>query len=103
MSGECSKLEPYALRVLGDSMVPEFWDGCIVIVDPGHPAGDGCYVVVDVGGETIFRQLAVEGERRVLRPLNDRYPSIELAGPYTVRGVVVQRAGTRRAQHKHYP
>ena len=30
--GGCSALEPYALRVLGDSMEPEFPDGCVVIV-----------------------------------------------------------------------
>jgi SOS-response transcriptional repressor LexA len=99
---DCSTLEPYALRVIGDSMAPEFWDGCIIIVDPAYPPGDGAYVVVDYAGETVFRQLAHEQGRRVLRALNGGYPAIELAGPYTVRGVVVQRAGTRRADRKHY-
>ncbi len=39
--GGCSTLEPYALRVLGDSMEPEFPEGCVVIVDPGHVPRDG--------------------------------------------------------------
>ena len=43
----CSTLEPYALRVLGDSMEPEFPEGCVVIVDPGHVAHDGSYVIVE--------------------------------------------------------
>jgi len=37
----CADHEPYALRVLGDSMEPEFADGCIVIVDPAGDAKSG--------------------------------------------------------------
>ncbi|MHB8258362.1 MAG: LexA family protein [Acidiferrobacterales bacterium] len=102
MSGSCSELEPFALRVLGDSMAPEFWDGCIVIIDPGSPARDGAYVIVEYEGEHIFRQLRIESGRHYLKPLNESYPPVELAGPYTVRGVVIQRAGRRRSEHKHY-
>jgi len=100
--GGCSELEPYALQVTGDSMVPEFWDGCIVIVEPGGAARHGSFVVVDYAGESIFRQLQMEGERHFLRPLNASYPVIELTGHYRIRGLVVQRSGRRRSQHKHY-
>ena len=100
--GGCSELEPYALRVLGDSMAPEFWDGCVVIVEPGDTARHDSYVVVDYDGETLFRQLQIVDQRRFLKPLNDGYPVIELSGAYKIRGVVVQRAGRRRSQHKHY-
>lgn len=102
MSGGCSELEPFALRVMGDSMAPEFWDGCVIIIDPGAQAQNGSYVVVEYNGEHIFRQLHIEADRRYLRPLNETYSALELVGPYTVRGVVVQRAGRRRSQHKHY-
>ena len=37
----CSALEPYALRVLGDSMEPEFADGCVIIIDPGYEPSRG--------------------------------------------------------------
>jgi SOS-response transcriptional repressor LexA len=100
--GGCSELEPYALQVKGDSMSPEFWDGCIIIVDPGAQAVNGAYVVIDVDGDTLFRQFMVEGGRRYLKALNEEYPATELAGSFNVRGVVVQRAGRRRSQHKHY-
>jgi len=60
----CSALEPYALRVLGDSMEPEFADGCVIIVDPGGAPRDGSYVIVEFAGDVFFRQLVVEGERR---------------------------------------
>ena len=98
----CSELEPYALRVLGDSMEPEFPDGCIVIVDPGYIAKDGSFVIVEYAGDVFFRRLAVEGERRFLEPLNPKYGRFELLPPFTIRGGVVQRAGRRRAQRKHY-
>lgn len=98
----CAELEPFALRVMGDSMAPEFWDGCIIIVEPRLSARHGQYVVVDYAGDTTFRQYVEEGGRRFLRPLNDAYETVEITGAFTVRGVVVQRAGTRRAQHKHY-
>src|SRR3989344_3080759 len=43
----CAELEPYALRVLGDSMAPEFLEGHVVIVDPGMHLSHGAYVVID--------------------------------------------------------
>ncbi len=102
LGGGCAAAEPYALRVIGDSMVPEFQDGHIIIVDPGMPAVSGAYVVVDYNGETTFRQFVVDGERRYLRPLNEDFPIIDLNGRYTIRGVVIQRAGRRRKDRKHY-
>jgi len=98
----CSALEPYALRVLGDSMEPEFADGCVIIVDPGYVPRDGSYVIVEFAGDVFFRQLVFDGERRFLKPLNPKYGGFELTAPYRVRGGVVQQAGRRRAQRRHY-
>jgi DNA polymerase V len=98
----CSALEPYALRVVGDSMEPEFADGCVVIVDPGHAPRDGSYVVVEYAGDVFFRQLVIDGERRFLKPLNPKYGGFELTPPYAIRGGVVQQRGRRRSQHRHY-
>ena len=100
--GNCSALEPYALRVLGDGMEPEFADGCVVIVDPGYVPRDGSYVVVEFAGDVFFRQLVVDGERRFLKPLNPKYGGFELTAPYILRGGVVQQVGNRRSQRKHY-
>lgn len=98
----CSTLEPYALRVVGDSMEPEFADGCVVIVDPGHVPRDGSYVIVEFAGDVFFRQMVFDGERRFLKPVNAKYGAFELTPPYTVRGCVVQRAGRRRSERRHY-
>jgi len=98
----CAEAEPYALRVLGDSMEPEFREGHILIVDPAMPPQHGAYVIIEYQGETTFRQFVVENGRKFLRALNEAYPEVELVGAYSVRGVVIQRASRRRKDHKHY-
>ena len=98
----CADAEPYALRVIGDSMEPEFLDGHILIVDPAMPPQHGTYVIIDYQGETTFRQFIVENGRKYLKALNSAYPAVELVENYSVRGVVVQRASRRRKDHKHY-
>ena len=98
----CAEAEPFALRVIGDSMAPEFLEGHIIIVDPALPPQHGSYVIIDYGGETTFRQFWVENGRKYLKALSNDYPTIEMEENYSVRGVVVQRAGRRRQDHKHY-
>jgi SOS-response transcriptional repressor LexA len=99
----CAEAEPFALRVIGDSMEPEFQDGCIIIIDPTGLARAGAFVLAQQGEEYIFRQLAETGGVFYLTALNKAYPDLPLAnGLRDVRGVVVQRAGTRRRDHKRY-
>jgi len=83
-------------------MAPEFQHGHIVIVDPGMSARDGDYVVIDYAGDTAMRQLVISGERRFLKALNNKYPTVEILGAHKIHGVVVQRAGPRRKERKHY-
>lgn len=115
-SGTCTEAETFALRVLDDSMQPEFRQGCIIIIDPTGHATDGSYVlarqadgVAEELESYLFRQL-----RRVphaehepvqwqLIPLNDNYPvQPVLSDLSAIVGVIVQRAGIRRRYHKHY-
>jgi len=98
----CAEAEPYALRVIGDSMAPEFLDGHIIVVDPVMSLRDGAFVVIDYRGETLFRQFMVKHDKKLLKALNEAYPTVEMEENYRVRGVVIQRAGRRRADHKHY-
>jgi len=98
----CAEAEPYALRVIGDSMAPEFLDGHIIVVDPAMPPRDGAFVVIDYQGETLFRQFMVKHDKKLLKALNEAYPTVEMEENYRVRGVVIQRAGRRRADRKHY-
>jgi SOS-response transcriptional repressor LexA len=101
--GGCSASEPFALRVLGDSMEPEFTDGSVIVIDPDGVVRDGAFVFADVHGEYIFRQLRIRDSQLLLRPLNRGYPTLELDGLNAIKGVVVQRAARRRSGHKHYP
>lgn len=99
----CSAAEPFALRVLGDSMLPEFREGHMIIVDPGMPIQHGAYVVADYDGETSLRQFVVDDSgKQYLKPLNEAFETIVIERPCKFHGVVIQRAGTRRKEHKHY-
>ena len=98
----CAKSEPFALQVLGDSMEPEFPDGCIIVVEPDGLIEDGCYVVARANGEYIFRQLRIDESGWRLTALQPGHPELEIGGLEDIRGRVIQRAGTRRRDHKSY-
>ncbi len=99
----CSSSEPCALRVIGDEMAPEFVDGHILIVDPGGRVRSGCYVIAKVDDEMIFRQLEIAEGQYSLRTIDDQAARIPLAnGSADLVGVVSQRTGKRRSEHKRY-
>jgi len=101
MSDSCGD-EPFALRVVGDSMEPEFKDGNIIIIDPEAVVRDGSYVFAVHEDEYIFRQLSIADGKYQLKPLNESYPYIDISGLDQVRGVITQGGGLRRHQRKHY-
>ena len=98
----CSASEPYALRVVGDDMAPEFVDGHIIVIDPGGRLTSGCYVVARHRGEAIFRQLLIDDGAYRLVAANADLPEITLDGIDDIVGVVSQRSGRRRSEHKRY-
>ena len=98
----CAASEPFALRVLGDSMLPEFAEGAIIIIDPAGAIRDGCYVMAEYNKEYIFRQLRIVDDKYYLQPLNDLYDTVEISGLDMVKGVITQQAGKYRKDHKHY-
>ncbi|MEO5340529.1 MAG: helix-turn-helix domain-containing protein [Magnetococcus sp. MYC-9] len=81
----------YALRVPDDSMEPEFHEGEIIIVDPMLPGKHNQFLVARMEGDSLatFKQLIVVGNRTYLKPLNSRYPLIDIQGAIRVCGVVV--------------
>ena len=83
----------FALPVREDSMEPEFPEGSIIIVDPDREARHGSYVVARLNEdlEATFKQLVLDGSRKYLKPLNPRYPLLDMDGKkVTICGVVVQ-------------
>ena len=101
-AGGCATDELFALQVLGDSMEPEFENGCIIVIDPAGVIQNGCFVMAEVNGEHIFRQLLVQEDRIYLKPMKSSYETIEIPDLKPIAGVIVQKAGTRRKDRKHY-
>ena len=97
-SSSCSGGESYALMVLGDSMLPEFEEGEIIVIEPDGLAHDGSFVIAMHNGEHIFRQLVISEGRWFLKALNGLFPVLEIPGPEAVKGVIIQksRPGARR-------
>ena len=81
----------FALRVPDDSMEPEFQEGEIIIVDPTLPGKHNQFLVARMEGDSMatFKQLSVSGNRTYLKPMNSRYPLIDVQGSVRVCGVVV--------------
>ena len=99
----CSGSEVFALRVMGDSMAPEFSDGEIIVVEPDGALRDGSFVLAQSGGEWTFRQLARSGGGWLLRALNLAYAEQPLPDLKAVHGVVIQKCVPgRRRLTKHY-
>ena len=100
MPQTCATAEPFALRVTDDSMAPEFAAGMVVIVDPSLAAEDGDFVVASIGDQATLGcyRAAAHGAR-----IDVAAQSVAVSSHGAeVLGVVVQRAGRRRAAHKHY-
>ena len=100
---QCGGREPYALMVLGDSMLPEFKEGDIITIEPDGPIESEAYVIAMADGEYIFRQLIIAEDRYFLKPLNDLYPVKEIEDLSQVHGRITQKKfSPRRADIKHY-
>jgi len=102
-ASNCSSAEPYALMVLGDSMMPEFEQGEIIVIEPSGLVKNGSYVVAFVNEEYIFRQLVEHADGWMLKPLNPLYENIPVADIDVAKGVVImkKRPG-KRSEQKSY-
>jgi len=100
---DCAGGESFALMVLGHSMVPEFLEGEIIIIEPEGLAKDGSYVLAWHDNQWTFRQLCQSDSGWVLHPLNPAFADAAIPNLDCVRGVIIQKAlpGRRRAS-KHY-
>lgn len=102
---DCSGAEPFALRVIGASMAPEFVDGDVVVIEPGGQSQDGAYVLVQLSNSSWELRLlrhrpAAPGAapRWFAELLDGSRPPLELPGPQAVAGVVIQRARRGRSR-----
>lgn len=102
-SDGCSGGEAFALMVLGQSMVPEFNEGEIIVIEPDGATRDGSYVLACVDEAWIFRQLRHDAAGWRLQALNPAFAPTPLPDLSAVRGVVIQKAlpGRRRASKRY--
>lgn len=94
----------FALRIKGDSMLPEFREGDVVIIDPAVLPLPGDYVVAKNGeNEATFKKyrpkgLNEQGQQVIeLVPLNEDYPSIRSdITPIQIIGTMVEHRRYRK-------
>ncbi len=83
----------FCLRVRGDSMIPEFADGDIILVDPHRQPENGSFVIAKLldTQEATFKKYVVDAGNVSLLPLNfPKYEPIRLNGRKAlIVGVVV--------------
>lgn len=83
----------FALKVVGESMSPDFVNGEIIFVDPEIEARNGSCVVVRQNGnlEATFKQLIIDGSQKYLKALNPNWPKpiIEMLPDAAICGVVI--------------
>lgn len=66
----------FALRVEGESMMPRYMPGDIIVIDPAVRCDNGCPCVVVLNGEATFKIFRETDEAVILEPTNDKYPEI---------------------------
>jgi repressor LexA len=95
--------DAFAARVVGDSMLPEYREGELVVFSPElpTPSGSDCFVRLERDNETTFKRVFFEhdGEMIRLQPLNPEYaPRLvhreDVAGMYTAAYVMRKVGGT---------
>lgn len=73
----------FAVRVVGDSMEPKFYEGDIVIFSPAAEVhnGDDCFIRFTGPHETAFKRVFFEPDNKVrLQPRNDNYSPLIIGG-----------------------
>lgn len=82
----------FSLKVRGDSMLPDFREGDMIVIDPDLQPRSGDYVVVviDGTGEATFKRYMKKKDGEVLMPLNPDYAPIRLQPEHRIVGKVVR-------------
>lgn len=72
-----SSASTFALKLKGDSMIPAFSDGDMIIIDPLEKPEPGEFVLAQVGKDILFRKYRIDNlDKFSLQPLNSDYPAI---------------------------
>lgn len=79
------------LKVTDGSMLPRFFPGDIVHVDPLRQCENGDYCAVLVGGKGIVRTYWQEGRKTFLKATDDDYPNIIVRRRRDAHSIIIGR------------
>lgn len=83
-------------------MEPEFKEGEIIVIEPQVAAEEGTYVIALHDNDFLFRQLLRENDRWYLKPLNSRYPTVEMCNGDSIKGRIISKSSGKGRQTKSY-
>lgn len=69
----------HGAKVKGTCMIPEFYPGDLIVIDPGAPLKNGDFVFAPKEGNVktgLIKQLICQGDFRMLHPLNPRFKDL---------------------------
>ena len=102
MSGTCKTKEPFVLRVVGDSMAPEFEAGSIIIIDPEKTVLHGDYAVAQVADLLQLGKLSISDGVLQFATTSNECSDTVVIGYKDILGRVVKRTDPRRRSNKEY-
>jgi SOS-response transcriptional repressor LexA len=82
----------YAVAVRDTTMEPRFPEGTILIVDPDLQPNNLDFAIVHIEGSHLpnFKQILIDGEHTILKPLNSDFKTLLLDKPHKFLGVMIQ-------------
>lgn len=86
----------FALKYIGESMSPRFYDPCFVIIDPDANISDGDFVAAKITSfpEAMIRQFTQGSDTSYLIALNNKFKPIAIDDKCTILGRVVEIRNT---------
>lgn len=93
----------FASLLEDSSMEPKFPAKTLVIIDPNVPYQNKDYVMVAISGkqQAIFKQILLNGDDNLLKPLNPDFPIIHLSPNDRILGTMIQARITTHGQKGH--
>ena len=102
MSQTCATKEPFVLRVIGDSMLPDFEDGSIVVIDPEQAVQHGDYVVAQVDDQHQLGKLSVSGNVWQLATTSEEMQIPVVISRKSILGRVIKCTDPRRKSQMEF-
>jgi SOS-response transcriptional repressor LexA len=82
----------YALTVRDTTMEPRFPEGTVLLVDPNLQPNSLDFAIIHIEGQHLpnFKQILIDGEHTILKPLNADFKTSLLDKPHKFLGVMIQ-------------